>query len=954
MAMTLALITTYCDHLILIMTDYKAASRCVSEARNMFGYDHSAVPENDGNGGGIPLQELANIQILQEIQDSLCAVFSLGACIYAPNGEPVTSSTSFSPLFKYFIDALETAMEQDGSSAMARWLRLSVSLDGAAVTELPFSGLYGAVLPIIVAEDLLGYWLVTDNGKGYATPERLATACQAYGLDTQDAMALWDAAPKTDTDRLQNILQLVHMFTDKVCRLLCSDIALQKEMRTLRASEDQLQKDYERQGLISSIMRTTFTDGTIEDAADFVMQYITQTMHRDTAVLVIQSIQTDSIVYAQSSPDILPFDKLSLHCALQEYNNDFERLAGQVSGALGPEVQRTATIPIKAYDEWIGFICIGNLTEADAGFDDGFCTDSLTILQNAAITIADIYIKEAMQTRLKQTNETLESILNHMNLWISVIDAETKDICFVNENAAKGIAFIRDTERNSPDHLPVAGQIFLTEPKLEFLATSMIAPLVREYYNNTYHKWFMSNTSLVKWLDGRDAVIEISVDITSEKEKEDTINTLMWYDKLTGLQSRLKMFHDLNDAINQNHAITLAIININFFRRINEVYSHEFGNKFLLEIAGFLAQFYSSECTLYHLGGDEFAFTSKFDDKVDDIVLAVKNRFDYSWQIEDVECYCSVSIGIASFPKDADQYELLVKNSNTAVRMAKERNKNMIVYFDDEEDKIMYERFHFENRLIHSVMKDIDQFIVYYQPLVDANSGKVISMEALVRWIEPELGFIRPDDFIGVAEKAGIICQIDEYVLFKACEFVRQLHAVGYGDMTVHVNLSVAQLYQGNLLDVIKNALYKSSLKAKYLTLEVTESLAMTDINLAMEVLEKIKNMNVLIALDDFGTGFSSLSNLKLLPVDTLKIDRRFVNDIRKSHYNFTFIKTIIELAHSAKIKVCCEGIEEDFQWQQLVEFRCDYLQGYYFGRPVPSSEFLKVLADNQLFFEQL
>lgn len=429
---------------------------------------------------------------------------------------------------------------------------------------------------------------------------------------------------------------------------------------------------------------------------------------------------------------------------------------------------------------------------------------------------------------------------------------------------------------------------------------------------------------------------------------------LSWYDKITGLQSKTKLFHDINENIHKKNQFTLALVNINFFKRINEVFGIEFGNNFLLLLSKFFNSFSDSASALYHMGADEFAFISTDNERINNIVAKIKNRFEYSWHIDTVGFYCSVSIGISSYPNDANNCGQLIKNVNTAVSIAKDRGKNVAVNFDDKDNQAVLKKFHFERRLINSVMKGIDQFLVYYQPLVDANTGRIISMEALARWNEPDLGFIYPDDFIGVAEKAGMISKIDTHILFKACAFTKKLHDEGFGDISVNVNLSVEQIYQTNIVEVIKSVLSKNNLDPKYLTLEVTESLAMSNIDIALDVLNDIKKMNVNLALDDFGTGFSSLNNLKLLPVDTLKIDRIFVNDIRPNQYNYTFIKTIIELAHCTKIKVCCEGIEKNTQWQQLVEFSCDTLQGYYFSRPVPELDFITVLKENKMLYEQL
>lgn len=308
-----------------------------------------------------------------------------------------------------------------------------------------------------------------------------------------------------------------------------------------------------------------------------------------------------------------------------------------------------------------------------------------------------------------------------------------------------------------------------------------------------------------------------------------------------------------------------------------------------------------------------------------------------------VDVHTSPSIGVAFYPEDGATAEALIARADAAMYCAKQRGRSNFQYYAPGMDHITRERVQLESDLHEALSKQ--QFELYYQPKVDALTGKVNSAEALIRWRHPERGLVQPDHFIPLSEECGLIVAIGEWVVHEACRQAKAWQLQGLPPLRVAVNVAASQFRQGDLLAVIRHALDTAGLEPRYLELELTESAVMTNPEESAGILEQLSRMGVLVSVDDFGTGYSSMSYLRRFPIDKLKIDRGFVRDLLTQGDDASIVQAIISLAHSLRLKVVAEGVETGDQLNFLKSMGCDQYQGYHFSPPVSAAEFAELIA---------
>jgi diguanylate cyclase (GGDEF)-like protein/PAS domain S-box-containing protein len=448
--------------------------------------------------------------------------------------------------------------------------------------------------------------------------------------------------------------------------------------------------------------------------------------------------------------------------------------------------------------------------------------------------------------------------------------------------------------------------------------------------------------------------ISIGNDITERKEYDKNVHFLAYYDVLTGLPNRALMRDRLGQLIASSHRdkteFALLFLDLDRFKYINDSMGHSIGDKLLQSVAQRLQACVREGDTVSRIGGDEFIVllreVGEEDVKAvaDKLLNALAAPFNLNGQV--ISTYASV--GIALYPHHATDTDVLMKNADAAMYNAKENGRNNYKFFKPE--------MHFRANQIFLMEKDLrvaleqDEFTLVYQPKVDLASGKICGAEALIRWNHPEKGFISPADFIPVAEETGQIVTIGEWVLRTACWRFASWQKQGMAAFPIAVNLSIRQLIQPNLADVIEHILKENNLSPAYLELEITEGIMMGDTKKAMEFLTRMHTLGVQMSIDDFGTGFSSLNYLKNLPVNKLKIDQSFVRDIETDQSDAAIVRSIISLGHRLDLKVIAEGVETMEQLDFLRIRGCDEIQGYFYCRPLVANDFLKfVNSDPQL-----
>ena len=456
-------------------------------------------------------------------------------------------------------------------------------------------------------------------------------------------------------------------------------------------------------------------------------------------------------------------------------------------------------------------------------------------------------------------------------------------------------------------------------------------------------------------------VIGTAQNITERKQAERAIHRLAYYDSLTGLANRV-LFNDrvstaLSHAKRYRTHLAILFIDLDRFKLINDTLGHTVGDLLLKHMAERLSDSVRQSDSisrngepepsqaLARLGGDEF--TILLTDLVHPEDAARVSRrivesFARPFLIDTHEIFISASVGISIYPSDGETAEVLLKNADTAMYHAKEQGRSNCQFYSTGLNAEASERLDVENDLRKAIERR--EFLIYYQAKVDVRSRRITGAEALIRWKHPRRGILAPAHFLPAAIDTGLIRPIDEWVLREACLQSKRWQAAGLAPITVSVNVSNSLYHGSTLVPTASKALSESGLASQYLELEVTESIAMRDMDTSITMLEDLKRMGIRLSVDDFGTGYSSLSDLQRLPLSRLKIDQSFVRNLVTDEHNEKIIRAIIALAHSFTLPVLAEGVETEEQFRKLEEEGCDEVQGYLFSRPTNAEEFERFL----------
>ncbi len=440
-------------------------------------------------------------------------------------------------------------------------------------------------------------------------------------------------------------------------------------------------------------------------------------------------------------------------------------------------------------------------------------------------------------------------------------------------------------------------------------------------------------------------------DISARKESEEKIAFLAQYDPLTGLANRSLFTTLFDQAISRSerhqHSLALLFLDLDRFKQVNDSLGHDAGDLLLQQVAQRLRSRTRDGDTISRLGGDEFTvILEEIDESREAAIVAQKlvNALSKPFTINGHEVFIGTSIGVALYPDSADNATALLKRADMAMYQAKAQGRNNYQFFTPKMQLDVTQALDLENRLRHALARN--EFSLHYQPQVNISNGQIIGLEALLRWQPDGKAFVPPAEFISIAEETGLIVPIGEWVLRQACAQVQRWYVSGQlkQEVSISVNLSVRQLENISLLSTLNEILAETGLKPSQLELEITESAVMKDPDIAIEVLQGISRQGIQVSLDDFGTGYSSLSYLKLLPLDVLKIDRSFVNDIGVNPSDDAILKTIIELSENLNLRVVAEGVETAAQLRFLRDLKCHSIQGYFISEPKSAEEIEELL----------
>ena len=442
-------------------------------------------------------------------------------------------------------------------------------------------------------------------------------------------------------------------------------------------------------------------------------------------------------------------------------------------------------------------------------------------------------------------------------------------------------------------------------------------------------------------------------DITERKQAEQRVHHVAQHDALTGLPNRSLLQDRLRQAVayaNRNGLpVWVMLIDLDRFKFVNDSMGHKAGDVLLMTIAARLKSALRDTDTVARLSGDEFVIVlSEHPDQklAEHIVQRVMDSVARPLMLGTHEFFVTCSVGVAVYPLHNAPAESLIEHADIAMYHAKKRGRNNYQFYTPAMNEEALERIKIEGALRNALERN--EFVLHYQPQVHLGSGEIVGMEALIRWRHPELGMVAPNRFIGVAEETGLIVPIGAWVMRTACAQNMAWQQAGLGNLRVAVNLSARQFVAADLVPSLEAVLADTGLAPACLEIELTESLFMSDITPAVETLHRIKALGVNLSIDDFGTGYSSLSYLSRFPIDVLKIDRSFVNDIGTGIHQSPIVASIITLAHNLKLAVIAEGVETLAQLDYLRSQGCDEMQGYYFSRPLPADEFEQLLRQGR------
>jgi diguanylate cyclase (GGDEF)-like protein/PAS domain S-box-containing protein len=452
-------------------------------------------------------------------------------------------------------------------------------------------------------------------------------------------------------------------------------------------------------------------------------------------------------------------------------------------------------------------------------------------------------------------------------------------------------------------------------------------------------------------------VYGIAKDITDRKRAEATINQMVYHDALTGLPNR-RLFKDrltlaLNQARHHEHKLAVMFLDLDRFKVINDTLGHTIGDQLLKATAERLKACVREFDTVARMGGDEFTILLPEiaqEEVAHGIARRIMQEIKRPMLIEGQELHVTTSIGIALYPNDGDDADTLMKHADKAMYRAKESGKNTFRMYDERMNDRSHDLLLLENDLRKALERE--EFLVYYQPQLDLRTGAIVGMEALVRWRHPERGLVSPGEFIPLAEETGLIVPLGEWVLRTACRQAKEWQDRGFPPLRVAVNLSAKQFQQDDLVKMVANVLVETGMKPELLELEITESVAMVQVNRAIVTLQELTALGIEIAIDDFGTGYSSLTYLKNFPIHRLKIDQSFVRDLTTDSGDAEIVATIIAMAKSLGLDVIAEGVETAEQLQFLRAHGCHEMQGSLFSDPVTPERFETVVRVGQAMFD--
>ncbi len=617
------------------------------------------------------------------------------------------------------------------------------------------------------------------------------------------------------------------------------------------------------------------------------------------------------------------------------------------------KVQSTVFVPMIYSEKMLGFLTFSTLRSKKI-----WTEEHLALLKMTGEMFANALERRRAEAALVESEQKFRELFNNANDAIFLYPLSDEAIpgkfLEVNDIACQKLGYSRAELLNmtpldivGPEDLNAMPKIYkksirqehITYEKVHVTKSGLRIPV--EVNSHTFLR------------NGQKAVLSIARDVTDRKRAEETIRRQAYYDPLTNLPNRMLFKDRLEQAMSHAHrnkqSLGVIILDLDRFKNINETLGHVLGDRLLVAVAERLLASMQEGETMARFGGDEFTLLLPQVNQVDEATQHAQKIVEIlaePFKIDNHELHLTNSMGIAFYPDDGENAEVLLKNAETAMYRAKEQGRNNFQLYASVMNVSAFKQLLMENSLRRALEKE--EFVVHYQPQIDLASRQMVGVEALVRWQHPDLGLVFPSEFIGLAEDTGLIVPIGEWMIKKVCQQNKKWQDMGLPKVCISVNLSARQFQQRNLVTSIAKVISETGLDPQYVGFEITESIAMKNADFTISALNELQRMKIHLSLDDFGTGYSSLSYLKRFPLETLKIDRSFVRDIATDPNDAAIVTAVIALAHSLKLSVVAEGVETEGQIAFLKSHQCDQVQGYYFSHPLSEDQFFRMLKETK------
>ena len=601
-------------------------------------------------------------------------------------------------------------------------------------------------------------------------------------------------------------------------------------------------------------------------------------------------------------------------------------------------------VPLQVGSQTIGVLVVQSYSE-----EVRYGEEEKGILMFVSRQVASALERKRSEEALQRSERHYRNLFESANDAVLIFEPETETILEANQKALEIYGFPREE---------LIGMSLRSITKDVARGDERLRQLLRE---GSLQNWetvhrskdgrvldLVVSASVVDY-DGRPAVLSINRDVTENRRAEKQIEQLAYHDSLTGLANRVRFEEQLEAAVararREGHALAILFMDLDRFKIVNDSLGHKVGDLFLQQVASRLQGVHRAGDTLARLGGDEFILLLSRIERPEDAGLVARKILDLfrrPFAVAGRELFVTMSIGIGVFPYDGEDSDSLVKSADIAMYLAKQKGRDNYQFHARAIEENGIDRLDLEAGLRRGL--DAGEFVVHYQPQLLLATRKITGMEALSRWQHPSRGLVLPGSFIPVAEETGLILPLGSRILREACAQTHEWQKMGWGNLRISVNLSVRQLQRQDAAERIGKVVAESGLDPHWVSLEITESLAMQGFEASVRKLHELKELGLGITMDDFGTGYSSLSYLKLLPVDTIKIDRTFIRDLATDPNDASIVRAAIVMAHELKLKVVAEGVEQEDQLDFLRQSHCDEVQGFLFSPALPATEFQALL----------